>query len=130
MFVDLVGRFISGPLANQQSQGRVPQPVDWPTGEDGVILLRIVDENDAPVVLNITNSDSVTLSIGVDFVSGTRLNLVGVAGDPGTYKFTLSASASRGYSGPYVYEIRATKSGKAQQICAVAYWTFSPTVNV
>jgi hypothetical protein len=128
MYVEIVGRWIDGPLARRETTPRKAQPIAWPREEDGVISLRLVDENELPVLLAL-GTDSITLNIGYDLRSGALLSVSGTAGgDPGQYLFAIASTNTRSMDGPMVYEVRAVKSSLQQQVVVPAYFTVTPSV--
>jgi hypothetical protein len=134
MYIEIIGRWIDGPVLSSEQTGalagsiRVPQPIEWPRGEDGVISVRVTDEDDQPLNLNLP-TDTITMYVGWDFRSGARLTVVGTAGeDPGQYLFLMPSNSTIDLSGPLVYDVRAVFGGLQQQVCPPAYFTATPEV--
>lgn len=134
MYAEIVGRWIAGPVQRSQltteaqSSIRIPQPIDWPSGEDGLVVVRLLDQDDQPIRLNLP-TDTITLNLGYDFQGSTVFSAVGVAGsDPGYYEFSVTAQMTKNISGPFVYEVRSVFGGVTQQVCAPAYFTVTPKV--
>ena len=137
MYAAIVGRWITGELPPEgpetPSTARVPQPIDWPQGEDGTIALSVLDEFNQPVIFDIAGGDSLTLNIAYDLRGGAVQQLAAAPGtDAGTYVFTLTPTTTNDISGPMIYDVKGVKGTSpklTQQVVPLAYFTILPTAS-
>lgn len=133
MYVNLVGVWIAAQaVPNSLAPPRTAVPIDWPRGEDGTIVVDVLDQNGQAVVLDLTPThDTIKFQLGLDFLTGALISLSGTAtaGDrPGRYTFAMPGSQLSQYRGPLVYSVVVSKGGLTQQVVPPAYFNSTPSL--
>lgn len=139
MYVEIVGRFVSGPSPTETpavgappaSTGeRIAWPISWPRGEDGTVILRLLDELGQAVELDTNAGDTAKLCIGANFAIGAIVTFVAEAtSEPGKLSITVPSNSTKSLAGPYVYDVRVKKGDKEQQVVPPAYFTVTPSIS-
>jgi hypothetical protein len=133
MYVELIGRWITGPL-DPAVPARAPVEVVWPRLETGVVSLVLKDQNEQPIDLDLATMpppDSLTLSIGSSFSWGPLKEIKGsVLSNPevGRYQFVVPLDAFSGLAGLLIYDITVVKGSGRQAVVPTGYWRLLDSV--
>lgn len=129
-FVSALGVWVDGPLDPSLPKNTAMQ-IDWPRGQDGIIELRLVDNEGQRVDLDLVGADRLELSVR-STLGGDPLKswlATKTAGELGLYGFALASADTIDFSGRLVMDVWATRAGAQRQVVGASYFNAGPRVR-